>query len=278
VREHVGARIADAVDAVAESHQPLAAIELRADHVVGALGRADLEDHVERRPRRAAVQRPFEGPDGAGDGRDDVGPGRDDHACGERRRVEPVIADGVQIRLERACALTRRIAAENLMEEMRGMRKVGPHGRRRFAVHHAPVAADDRRKRGNRGHRLVERIGGALQRQEPGRHAQRVHWRGLRVGGFAEDVQCSGRQRAPRRQIFGEPRALPRLGQRAMKQQVRHFLERGVRRKVLDRVAGNGEPPGFPIHMTELRRRRHDTFEAFGHASIVDRRHKYCQC
>lgn len=61
--EHVGARIAHAVDAVAETHQTLAAGELLAQHRLGAVGGADLEDHVERGAGSAAVERPFESAD-----------------------------------------------------------------------------------------------------------------------------------------------------------------------------------------------------------------------
>ena len=53
-RQHVGPRIADAVDAMAESHQPLAAIELRADNRLRPLGGANLQHHIERRAWRAA--------------------------------------------------------------------------------------------------------------------------------------------------------------------------------------------------------------------------------
>jgi len=55
LRKHIGARIAHAVDAVPESHDPFTAIQFGADEGFGSLGSADLEDHVERRPRRPAM-------------------------------------------------------------------------------------------------------------------------------------------------------------------------------------------------------------------------------
>ena len=62
VGEDVGAGIAHLVDAVAESHQLLAAPRFCAQDRFGARRVADLEDHLERRPWRAAVERPFQAP------------------------------------------------------------------------------------------------------------------------------------------------------------------------------------------------------------------------
>ena len=89
---------------MAESHQPFAAIELGADHRFGALGSADLEHHVERRTGRAAMQRALERADGAGDRGDDVGSRGDDDAGGEGGGVETVVADRIEIGLQRAGA------------------------------------------------------------------------------------------------------------------------------------------------------------------------------
>jgi hypothetical protein len=67
-----------------------------ADHRVRAIGSADLEHHVERRARCAAVQGTFERADGAGNRGDDIGSRRRNYAGGECGRVEPVIADRVE--------------------------------------------------------------------------------------------------------------------------------------------------------------------------------------
>ena len=96
-------------------------------HGFGAFGRADLEHHVERGTRRAAVQRTLERADRAGDGGDDVRPCRHDDARGERRRVEPVIADGVEVRLERPRAVGRRLGARKLMQVVRGVTEIHAH-------------------------------------------------------------------------------------------------------------------------------------------------------
>ena len=60
--EHVGARIADLVDAVAESHQLVAALDLPAQERLGARRLADLEHHVERRPGAPPCSGPFSAP------------------------------------------------------------------------------------------------------------------------------------------------------------------------------------------------------------------------
>ncbi len=48
-----------------EAHQALAALELMAQQRLGALGRPDLEDHVQRGAGRTAVQRAFQSTQGA---------------------------------------------------------------------------------------------------------------------------------------------------------------------------------------------------------------------
>src|SRR6516225_11323407 len=45
--EHVRAGIANTVDAMSESHQPLTEIQFCANHSIGALRLGDFEDHIE---------------------------------------------------------------------------------------------------------------------------------------------------------------------------------------------------------------------------------------
>ena len=73
VGQDIRARIAHSVDAMSESHEALAPIQLGADDGFRALGRADFEHHVERRTGRAAMQWALERAHGAGDRRDDIG-------------------------------------------------------------------------------------------------------------------------------------------------------------------------------------------------------------
>jgi hypothetical protein len=53
--QDVGARIADAIHAMTETHEPLAAVKLRADNPFGVLRAADFENHFQRRTGRAAM-------------------------------------------------------------------------------------------------------------------------------------------------------------------------------------------------------------------------------
>ena len=67
LRQDVRPRIAHAIDAMSESHQTLAPIQLGADDEFCALGSAGLEHHIERWTWRAAMERALERPDGTGD-------------------------------------------------------------------------------------------------------------------------------------------------------------------------------------------------------------------
>ena len=69
-------RILGAVDAMAEAHDPLAAVEQVADVGVGVAARLDLVEHLQHARRSAAVQRPGERADRRGERRGAVGAGR----------------------------------------------------------------------------------------------------------------------------------------------------------------------------------------------------------
>ena len=60
-----GARVLGAVDAVAEAHQPLAAVEHVLDPALGVAGALDVVEHLQHARRRAAVQRARERADRA---------------------------------------------------------------------------------------------------------------------------------------------------------------------------------------------------------------------
>ena len=89
--QHDRARIVGLVDGVAEPHDAVAAGHRVADPGLGAVGRADGVEGVERAARRAAVQRTRERAQRGDDRGADVGAGRRHDACGERRRVEAVV-------------------------------------------------------------------------------------------------------------------------------------------------------------------------------------------
>src|ERR1044072_6884917 len=92
--QHVGARIADLVDAMAEAHDPPPARQLVAHPRLGPLGRPDVLQHVEHRNGRAAMQRPLLRADRPGHGAHHVRARARDDARSECRRVHPVVDDG----------------------------------------------------------------------------------------------------------------------------------------------------------------------------------------
>src|SRR5690349_11335468 len=124
-----------------ESHQPLAAIEPPANDRLRAIRAADLEYHLERRTRRAAMQRTFERPQRARNGRDNVRARGNDHARRESGSVESVIADRIEISLQSAGAPRRWLGAAQLLQVMRGVPEIGPDGDRCVAVKKAPVSS-----------------------------------------------------------------------------------------------------------------------------------------
>src|SRR5262249_33927820 len=86
--EHVGARIAHTVDAMAEAHQAFLARERVFEPGTNVLETADGIEHVEHRPGRAAMQRSLQGTQCADDGRQQSRARGGDDARREGRGVE----------------------------------------------------------------------------------------------------------------------------------------------------------------------------------------------
>src|SRR5262249_28561225 len=101
---------------MAEAHQPFATFQLGKDYSFSPIRLSDLKDHIEGRPRSAAVKRSFESADGARHGGNDVGARRNNDARGKGRSVEAVIANRVQIGFQAARAFGPDFAAENLTQ------------------------------------------------------------------------------------------------------------------------------------------------------------------
>jgi len=230
LRQDIGTRVTHAVDAMSESHETLAPIELGADDRFRALGSADFEDHVQRGTRRPAVQRTLERADRAGDRRNDVRSRGDDHPCRKRGSVEAVIADGVEIRFQRAGPFGRWFGAEHLLQVMSRVRQIGAHRNGRFPIPHPPVGPHDRREARDGGQRVVQGVLLAAEAEQGRRHPQDVHGGRLGGGGGKQDVKSRAGQRAPPGQILREASELGRVRQAGMQQQESHFLEPGVRR------------------------------------------------
>ena len=217
---------------MAEAHQPLARFDFLAQHFLGAGDVADLEDHVQRRAGRAAVQRTLERADGAGDGGDKVGAGGDDDARGEGRGIEAVVDHGVEVGLQAAhVRFIRQLAGEHV-EVIRGMAEVRARRDGRLVVEQAPVRGDDdgegaeEHARGgfvSVGAGFSRRMGRLkpAATQRGGGHAQRVHRIDALLRGGGEQIERHRRQ-------------LAAAFERTSPQQLHRLLERGVRGQLLD--------------------------------------------
>jgi hypothetical protein len=120
--QYIRAWIAHPIDSVSESHEALTLIQLGAKDSFGTLRTADFEDHLERRAGRAAMERTLEGAHRASDSGNDIGLSGNNDSCGKRGCVQAVIADGIEIRLDRTGALRRWEDTSYLVEVMGSMR------------------------------------------------------------------------------------------------------------------------------------------------------------
>jgi len=111
-------------NAGAEAHETLAALESPPQDALRPIGALDLEDKFERRSWRAAMQRPLQRADRAGDRGDHVRLGRDNDPGGEGRCIETVIDDRVPVCVQRLNECGRRLRAAEHAEEVRCVREV----------------------------------------------------------------------------------------------------------------------------------------------------------
>ena len=249
--QDVGARIADFVDAVAEAHQPLARLDLPAQHLLGARDLGDLEDHVERGTGRAAVQRPFQCADGARDRGDEVRSGRCDDARGEGRGIEAVIDDGVEVGLQPADAPGQRRFAGEHVEVIRGMAEVRARRDRCLAVQKAPVGGDDG---GEGGEEIARRVVVVLAGERRRRHAQRVHRIDATFCCSVEQIERHGIELTPPCQVVER-------SELAVPEKVRRLLERCVQGQLRDGVAGNDQLALLAVHHAQFGLCCYDAFQ-----------------
>ena len=155
-----------------EPHQLLAGLDLLSQIRFRSRRIADLEDHVERRTGRAAVQRTLQRADGSDDCGHEIGSGRSDHSRRECRRVEAVVDDSVEIRLQAADPLGRGDLSAQHIEGIRRVTEIRSRRDRRAAGKQPPVGRDDRRKCGEERARVI----GVIRRAEDaGGHGECVH-------------------------------------------------------------------------------------------------------
>src|SRR5580658_3059500 len=96
-----------AEDAMTEAHEAAAGSEFLLDPAVDVAARLDLVEHIEREPRRAAVQRAAERAIAAQRCRGERSARRNDDARREGGIAKAVVDDGHQISIERRGALRR---------------------------------------------------------------------------------------------------------------------------------------------------------------------------
>ena len=250
------ARILGAVDAVAEAHQPLAALDQPLDV---RLGIARLGGRVEHRqhPRgRAAVERAGERADRRRERGGAVGAGRGGDPGDERRGVEPVLAGADPVRVERLHVLRVGLAPPLEEEALGGRLTLGDRLRRDPVV--VPIG-DSRRLGGDRDElgreaaqilarlvvRDVDQLLDAPLGAEPRGH-------GLEVG-----------RRVPRQAaaLVGLGGGQPRR-EALVDEQAPDLLEAVVADELLDVDAAVAERAALAVGLGDLGLERDDAFES----------------
>ena len=119
--QHARARVLGAVDAVAEAHQPLAAVERVLDPALGVAELLDLVEHLQhaRRARRRAAG-PHSAPTAPESAAAHVGAGRGDDARGEGRGVHAVLGGRDPVGVDRLDVVGVGLAAPADQEALGG--------------------------------------------------------------------------------------------------------------------------------------------------------------
>src|SRR3984885_12261839 len=144
-----------AKNAMTEAHEAAAGGELLLDPAVDVAARLDLVEHIEREPRRAAVQRAAKRAIAAQRRSGERGARRNDDARGEGGIAEAVVDDGRQISIERRGALRRDRRARDHVQQ------IGGGGERRIWRDRrlAGMAAQEDRDRHRQGRENGRRLG-----------------------------------------------------------------------------------------------------------------------
>ena len=263
------ARILGVVHAVAETGDLHLAREHAAHDLVDALARRGLpqiEQQLHHFGVGAAVERPLQGADGAGDRRIDVGQrGRGD-AGGKGRRVELVVRVQDERHVERLDRSRVGTLARQHVEEVRGV----PHHRvgrdRPAAGLQASPRGDDRRRLrdealglaviGLRG-RVVDF--GIVVRERRDERAQRVHAVDRRQR--PHQPQDGLRQRPRGGKLGLQVTQLGAVRQPPVPEQVADLFEGRSAGEIVDVVAAVGENAAVAIEVTDCRVARDNVFE-----------------
>ena len=262
-----GARIPRPVDAMPHAHDPPARVQLGVDPLARLRSASDGVEHVEDGPGRATMQRSLQRAEGGGDGRHEIGAGRGHHSRGKGGRVEAMIDDRDEVRVESAHLARGGRATPQRPQVVRGVRerRIGRHGLCGLAPPD-PRGREDRDGAGDesgpgpassrrRGRRFAELRHGA---------AQRVH--GIRrVERAADRWEHRVRRLAGSTQRFAHGIAVDR-GPVAAPQAGGHVLEGdALRREVFDVRAGDDQTACSAVDMAQPRLRDDDSFETRDH-------------
>jgi predicted amidohydrolase YtcJ len=260
--QRVGARVAHPIDAVAETHQPIAAVERRLEPGAGVLRLADGVQHLDHRAGRAAVQRTLQGADPGQHRRGQAGAGRGDHPRGEGRGVQAVVADRDQIGVagRRPRPSAPRMALDHA-QDVGGMAQGGSG-----AMGPAHAGAD---------HGRGEHAGAAVRRRATARSSpsgsRAIRARTASIGGQAP----AGRRPAPRPPRTPRPAPSPAPVEASSAGRRKSRRTAGARPLVgpaparVHRIAPDGQAAGLAIDVRQHRLGRHNPFQPIGHHDLV---------
>src|SRR4051794_5572945 len=252
--QHTRARVLGAVDAVAESHQPLAAIQHRLDVALGGAGRLDLLEHLQHPAGRAAVQGAGERADGGRQRGGHVGAGRGHDARGEGGGVHAVLGDGDPVGVDRL-RVDRVGLAAPAGEEPHGRRggRIGLRGG--WGGRPASRLGDERQRERRHAGQVLPRLGGIGVDQLPqAQRGRERHEPGLQIHARVA-AAAAERQRLLRRQAGGEG---------AVDQQAPHLVERHAADQLLDVVAAIAQRAAGPVRLRDLGGEGDDALQPVG--------------
>ena len=246
--QHIGARVAGAVDAVAEAHQPLAVLQCPFDPALRPVRGADGIKHVQHRPGRAAMQRALEGSHGADDGRSHVRARRGNDSGGEGGGVETVIENGHEIAVDRCRRLCIRcLARQHAQHVFRAAQaEIGHH--RGKALADPPACGQKHRQAAAQHHGIFVRpFAGQCRKPQP----HQLIGAELRRGGL-QHGQGAGRRGTGLGKAGRQLRAA-RHAQNIGPEEAGCLLVGELSGEVFDGSAAQHQPSAFAVHFTEDR-------------------------
>ena len=252
-----------------EAHDPLAPFQPGADLLVHAVVAADRLQQLHHLLVGAAVQRPLERADRAGDGGVHVRQGGGDHAGGEGGRVHLVVGVQDQGNVERLCGGRAGLLTGQHVQEVGRMRRApgsgaigsSPRRRRSYRATIVGIFAIRRVALAKLASTAFEFLSGSSNESDDTRGAQHLH----RLGVIGQHVDHRGglrRQLASVGQGRGERLQLGHGGQMPAQSQEAHLFVGGVLREVADVVPAVDQNAVLTVDRAQAAARNHHTFES----------------